>query len=97
MSSTIHFGKVVGEYTFDGDAANPYYHYREVDWFATDIPRSNFDQDILYSFGAFMTVCKITRNDAENRINDAKEQAEEIVAQAQEEAENVLYSLNKSI
>lgn len=27
-----------------------------------------FDQDMLYSFGAFMTVCKITRNDAENRI-----------------------------
>jgi len=68
ISSTIHFGKVVGEYAFDEKADNPYYHYREVDWFATDIPRSNFDQDILYSFGAFMTVCKITRNDAENRI-----------------------------
>ena len=65
MSSTIHFGKVVGDYTFDGDASNPYFHYRSVDWFATDIPRNNFDQDILYYFGAFMTVCKITRNDAE--------------------------------
>lgn len=70
MSSTIHFGKVVGDYTFDGDASNPYFHYRSVDWFATDIPRNNFDQDILYSFGAFMTVCKITRNDAEQRIKD---------------------------
>ena len=68
LSSTIHFGKVVGDYVFDENAESPYYHYRDVDWFATDIPRNNFDQDLLYSFGAFMTVCKITRNDAETRI-----------------------------
>lgn len=68
MSSTIHFGKVTGDYVFDANADNPYYHYRNVDWFATDIPRNNFDQDILYSFGAFLTICKITRNDAESRI-----------------------------
>ncbi len=70
LSSTIHFGKVIGDYTYDGEADNPYYHYRAVDWFATDIPRSNFDQDILYSFGAFLTVCQITRNDAEKRIKE---------------------------
>ena len=70
MSSTIHFGKVVGDYVFDETASSPYYHYRDIEWFATDIPRNNFDQDILYSFGAFMTVCKITRNDAEQRIKD---------------------------
>ena len=67
-TSTIHVGKVVGEYTYDETNGNPYYHYRNVDWFAKDIPRNNFDQDVLYSLGAFMTVCKITRNDAENRI-----------------------------
>ena len=73
MSSTIHFGKVVGDYTYDETAANPYFHYRDVEWFAMDIPRNNFDQDILYSFGAFMTVCKITRNDAEKRIKEMAE------------------------
>ena len=67
-TSTIHIGKIIGEYTYDINNGNPYYHYRNIDWFAKDIPRSNFDQDILYSFGAFMTVCKITRNDAEDRI-----------------------------
>lgn len=67
-TSTIHIGKVTGEYTYDSNNGNPYYHYRNVDWFAKDIPRNNFEQDLLYSFGAFMTVCKITRNDAENRI-----------------------------
>jgi len=39
-----------------------------VKWLNTDIPRSNFDQDILYSFGAFLTVCEIKRNDAEARV-----------------------------
>lgn len=33
-----------------------------------DIPRDVFEQDILYSFGAFMTVCKIHKNNAEARI-----------------------------
>lgn len=67
-TSTIHIGKVIGEYTYDVNNSNPYYHYRNMDWFAKDIPRNNFKQDFLYSFGAFMTVCKITRNDAEKRI-----------------------------
>ncbi len=68
LSSTIHFGEVTGDYVFDENAQSPFFHYRDVNWFATDIPRNNFDQDILYSFGAFMTVCKITRNDAESRV-----------------------------
>lgn len=67
-TSTIHIGKVVGEYVYSEENGNPYYHYRDIDWFAKNIPRNNFDQDILYSLGAFMTVCKITRNDAEKRI-----------------------------
>lgn len=49
---------------------DPFYHYRDVEWFATDIPRSNFDQDLLYSFGAFMTICRISRNDADKRIRE---------------------------
>ena len=32
------------------------------------IPRSVFDQDLLYSFGAFMTICQVSRNDAEQRV-----------------------------
>ena len=68
IKSAIHIGEVTGDYTHVPNAENPFYHYREVNWFATDIPRSNFDQDILYSLGAFMTVCQIHRNDAEVRI-----------------------------
>lgn len=68
IKSAIHIGEITGDYQFDLKQGNPYYHSRTVNWFATDIPRTNFDQDLLYSFGAFMTVCRIQRNDAEERI-----------------------------
>ena len=64
----IHVGEIVGEYAYDDDANDPCYHHREVRWIGQDIPRSNFDQDLLYSFGAFMTICQIKRNDAERRV-----------------------------
>lgn len=64
----IHFGKIKGPYTFHPDAKDPYFHSRSVEWFAQDIPRDRFDQDILYSLGAFLTVCRIEKNDAEARI-----------------------------
>ena len=66
--AAIHFAEITGPYTFDSKAKDPYYHFRTVKWIATDIPRSNFDQDLLYSFGAYKTVCRIERNDAENRV-----------------------------
>jgi restriction system protein len=65
---TIHVAEITGDYTFDGDAENPYYHYRTVRWLQTDIPRTNFAQDILNSLGAFTTVCQIKRHDAEARV-----------------------------
>lgn len=73
LSSTIHIGEVKSDYQYDKIAENPYYHWRDINWFATDIPRQNFDQDLLYSFGAFMTICKIQRNDAEKRIKQMAE------------------------
>jgi len=50
-------------------------HIRRVRWRKT-IPRSAFGQDILYSLGAFMTVCKIERNDAENRVKNLLQKGE---------------------
>ncbi len=67
---SIHFARIKGEYQHLPDSEAPYHHARDVEWFATDIPRSNFDQDILYSLGAFMTICRISRNDAEARIRN---------------------------
>lgn len=70
INRSIHFGEIIGDYVFDESLGSPYYHYRDIKWFATDIPRGNFDQDILYSLGAFMTVCKIHKNDAEARLKE---------------------------
>ncbi|MGO5065985.1 restriction endonuclease [Clostridium sp. LCP25S3_F8] len=70
INRTIHFGEIVDEYQYDESLGSLYYHYRDIKWFALDVPRDRFDQDILYSLGAFMTVCKIHKNNAEERIKD---------------------------
>ena len=61
--SVVALGRVSGDYAvIEGK------HTRKVDWIKDSIPRSAFGQDLLYSFGAFMTVCQIKRNDAEARL-----------------------------
>ena len=70
--SSIHVAEVKGKYVFNLDGEEPYYHYRDVEWIAQDVPRSNFDQDLLYSFGAMMTICRIHRNGAERRVREMK-------------------------
>ena len=49
-------GWVSGGYTFRPDLTETGQHTRPVDWRASDIPRSNFDQDLLFSMGAAQTV-----------------------------------------
>ena len=65
----IHVAKAKGDYTFNADGGDPFFHHREVEWIVQDVPRTNFDQDLLYSFGAFMTICQVSRNDAEKRVH----------------------------
>ena len=66
----IHIAEVTGDYRHDPSGDDPFFHYHEVKWLETDIPRTNFDQDLLYSFGAFMTICEISRNNAERRVHE---------------------------
>jgi restriction system protein len=66
--SVIAVGRVVGPYEYKLDNPEDARHTRPVEWLRTDIPRSALDQDLLYSLGAFMTVCQIQRNKAEERI-----------------------------
>jgi restriction system protein len=66
--ASIAIGEVAGPYQFDGSAESPYHHVRKVKWINQEVPRSTFDQDLLYSFGAFLTICEIRRNDAEKRV-----------------------------
>jgi len=63
----IALGRVTGPYAYvevDGKKR----HTRKVTWTHPAIARSVFQQDLLYSFGAFITVCRIQRNDAERRV-----------------------------
>jgi restriction system protein len=62
----VAVGRVAGPY-LKPDGLGDGYHARPVDWFA-EIPRDSIGQDLRYSLGAFMTVCRIERNDAERRI-----------------------------
>lgn len=43
-------------------------HTRPVEWVRTDVPRSDFGKNLLFSLGAFLTVCRIQRNNAEQRF-----------------------------
>lgn len=63
----IHFGRVKGPYHFE--PGNPFLakHTRPVEWFA-EVPRERFDPELLYSFGSTLTVFRVRRNDAENRV-----------------------------
>jgi len=64
----VAFGRVTGGYHIDPKAPEQIRHQRSVQWIREDVPRSTIDQDLLYSLGAFMTVCQIKRNNAEKRI-----------------------------
>ena len=66
--SAIAVGEIKSELIYDGNASIPYQSWRDIKWLAKDVPRSAFDQDLLYSFGAFLTFCQIQRNDAEKRV-----------------------------
>jgi len=63
----IAIGRVKGPYAFSM-ILDEKRHVRAVDWIRPTFPRSTFKQDLLYSLGAFLTVCRITRNNAEERI-----------------------------
>ena len=66
-SGMVALGRVTGSYTYRKvDGFNR--HTRSVDWIRPDVPRSDFQQDLLYSLGAFMSICRIRRNEAARRF-----------------------------
>jgi restriction system protein len=64
----IQIGEVIGDYHFEKKATDPYFHFRPVRWIGEAIPRSHFGKDLLFTFGAFLTICRVQRNNAEQRI-----------------------------
>jgi restriction system protein len=56
----IAIAHVVGDYAYDPKLG----HTRPVEWLRADAPRDAFKQDLLHSFGAFLTICEVKRNNA---------------------------------
>jgi len=85
--SAVAIARVTGEYQYRAEHPTGAKHTRPVEWIVQDLPRDRFDQDLLYSFGAFMTVCRIKRNNAERRITAILEGGESAAMLATDTAE----------
>lgn len=66
LTTGVAIGEVTGPYTFSAD--DPYRHSRAVKWLNEAVPRDAFKQDLRHSFGAFLTICEIARNNALDRV-----------------------------
>jgi len=71
--AAVAAGSVEGEYEYRTDLGDDMPHIRRVEWKDKAIPRSRFGQDLLYTFGSYMTVSTATRNNAEQRIRKVLE------------------------
>jgi len=67
-SGYIALGRVTGPYARQ-EISGQQRHTRPVEWVRPAVQRSDFQQDLLYSLGAFMTVCRIQRNAAAARLH----------------------------
>lgn len=68
-SPVLAIGRVTGPYEYRNDQEPSLRHVRPVDWVAPDVSRTAVKQDLLYSLGAFLTICEVKRNDAVQRIS----------------------------
>lgn len=69
----IQIGELTGDYCFEQDGPDPFYHWRPVKWIGEAVPRSHFGKDLLNTFGAFMTICRVQKNDAEVRLKSMRQ------------------------
>ena len=71
----LAFGTVTGSYEYlpESDGLK---HVRKVIWNRRDISRTAIKQDLLFSLGAFSTVCELKRNDAAYRLGRLRAGAE---------------------
>lgn len=63
----IHIGKVVGNYVYQKDGFNSYFHRRPVQWIKA-FPRTQFSQGALYEIGSAMSFFQVKNYAEEFRI-----------------------------
>jgi restriction system protein len=71
--AAVAVGRVTGDYRYRPDHPDGARHTLPVEWVNPEIPRDAFGQDLLYSLGAYMAVCRIQRNRADERIEQLME------------------------
>ncbi len=59
--STLNFGKITGDYYFDG-GAEVHKHRRPVSWLQTGVPRVQFSQSARYEIGSALTLFKVSNH-----------------------------------
>ena len=64
----VAVGRVTGDYCYRPDQTDAGCHTRSVEWRAVDVPRANFDQDLLYSISGQLTLFQVKKDNAESRI-----------------------------
>lgn len=69
----IQVGEITGDYYYEPNGPNPFFHWRSVSWIADAVPREHFGKDLLNTFGAFLTICRVQRNNAEARLQAMRE------------------------
>ena len=96
LSPVLHVGEITGEYNYEKNNSDPYYHSRDIKWIEKDIPRGYFPTDILYQLGGFKDVFnadsveKVFHTMADNEWAQTKddetsyEQMNELIALLQE-------------
>ncbi len=62
-------GRIAGDYVYTPrDYQEPLPHTRKVEWLVKDVPRANFDQDLIRSFNSLLTLSQVRIDNAESRI-----------------------------
>jgi len=67
-TGTVAVGRITGGYAYRDDMGEDLRHCRPVQWIKLDVQRDAFDQDLLYSFGAFLTFAQVRRDNADERV-----------------------------
>jgi len=93
-SPLVSIGKIISNYEFRTDLGELCNHTRKIEWLKTEISRNSFKQDLLYSFGAFMTFCQVKRNNAEERIKEIIKSQLDIGLTNEEEIEVSVEKIN---
>ncbi len=69
LTRQIAIGRVTGPYRY-AKVNSKFRHTRAIEWLRSELSRTTFEQDLLHSFGAFMTVCRISRHNAVERVQE---------------------------